>query len=175
MQHRSTAGPQKANTHPECSARAGPGARLTNTGPRRRPIQTRGSRRIANRGTKTRTARSGDGRRNRREDPSLPFPASSKTRRLIRSPSRQWQQTVPAQRSGNASACGARNGVRMLSTPSLRKTSSKARLEFTVAVADQEPGLGNPVSSACGTPRCYARLQLGAWFTRRAHRGARRA
>src|SRR5713226_9015784 len=34
------------------------------------------------------------------------------------------------QRSANAFACGARNGVRMISTPSLRKTSSKARLNL---------------------------------------------
>jgi hypothetical protein len=37
---------------------------------------------------------------------------------------------VPTQRSANAFAFGARNGVRMISTPSLRKTSSKARLNL---------------------------------------------
>src|SRR5438874_13570015 len=41
--------------------------------------------------------------------------------------SRQSRRTVPTQRSANAFACGARKGVRMISTPSLRKTSSKAR------------------------------------------------
>ncbi len=37
---------------------------------------------------------------------------------------------LPTQRSANAFAFEARNGVRMISTPSLRKTSSKARLNL---------------------------------------------
>ena len=37
---------------------------------------------------------------------------------------------MPSQRSANAFAFGARNGVRMISTPSLRKTLSKARLNL---------------------------------------------
>src|SRR6266567_2209165 len=53
---------------------------------------------------------------------------SSCLRLAIRSQSRQSRRTVPIQRSANAFALGARNGVRMISTPSLRKTSSKARV-----------------------------------------------
>ncbi len=49
---------------------------------------------------------------------------------LIRSQSRQSRRTVPTQRSANALAFGARNGVRMISMPSLWKTSSKARLNL---------------------------------------------
>src|SRR6266852_371012 len=37
---------------------------------------------------------------------------------------------VPTQRSANAFAFGARNGVRMISTPSLWKTSSKTLLNL---------------------------------------------
>jgi hypothetical protein len=37
---------------------------------------------------------------------------------------------VPTQSSANAFVGGARNGVRMISTPSLRKTSSKTRLNL---------------------------------------------
>src|SRR5437762_3423858 len=44
--------------------------------------------------------------------------------------SRQSRRTVPTQRSANAFACGARNGVRMISTPSPLKTVSKARLNL---------------------------------------------
>ena len=42
--------------------------------------------------------------------------------------SRQSLRTVRTQRSANAFAFGARTGVRITSIPSVRKTSSKARL-----------------------------------------------
>src|SRR6266545_8122805 len=51
-------------------------------------------------------------------------------RLVIRSQSRQSRRTVPTQRSANAFACGGRNGVRMISTLSLRKTSSKPRMNL---------------------------------------------
>jgi hypothetical protein len=48
----------------------------------------------------------------------------------IRSQSRQSRRTVPTQRSATAFAFGARTGVRMISTPALRNTSSKTRLNL---------------------------------------------
>jgi hypothetical protein len=44
--------------------------------------------------------------------------------------SRQSLRTARTQRSANAFAFGARNGVWMISTPSLRTTSSKALLNL---------------------------------------------
>jgi Fe-S cluster assembly protein SufB len=48
----------------------------------------------------------------------------------IKIQSRQSRRTVPIQRSANAFAFGGRNGVRMISTPSLRKTSSNTLLNL---------------------------------------------
>jgi hypothetical protein len=51
-------------------------------------------------------------------------------RLAIRSQSRQSRRIVPTQRLAEAFAFGARNGVRMISTPSLLKTASNARLNL---------------------------------------------
>src|SRR5215210_8074127 len=55
---------------------------------------------------------------------------SSCRRLAISSQSRQSRRMVPTQRSANAFAFGARNGVRMISMRSLLKSSSKARLNL---------------------------------------------
>src|SRR6266540_4092298 len=89
---------------------------------------------------------------------------SSCLRLLIRSQSRQSRRTVPTQRSANAFAFGARNGVRMISTPSLSKTSSKARLNFALrSWIRKRIGLGRSESDQANWRllRCPAPIRVG--------------
>src|SRR6266542_1579749 len=89
---------------------------------------------------------------------------SSCLRLLIRSQSRQSRRTVPTQRSANAFAFGARNGVRMISTPSLWKTSSKARLNFALrSWIRKRIGLGRSESDQANWRllRCPAPIRVG--------------
>ncbi len=65
--------------------------------------------------------------------------------------------TVPTERSANAFAFGARNRVRMISTPSLSKTSSKARLNLVSrSWIRKRIGLGRSESDQANWRACCA-------------------
>ncbi len=61
---------------------------------------------------------------------------------------RKWssisRRAVPTQRSAKAFARGARTGSRTTLTPSLRKTSSKARVNFASRSRRRKPGRSSP-------------------------------
>src|SRR6266487_4155495 len=76
--------------------------------------------------------------------PHVPRETRSKWRRpQISSQSRHSCRTVRTQRSAWAFAFGAWMGVVMIRTPSAAKTSSKARVNFAVAVMEEEPRRGS--------------------------------
>jgi hypothetical protein len=87
---------------------------------------------------------------------------SSCLRETIRSQSRQSRRTVPTQRSANAFAFGARNGVRMISRSSLRKTSSNARVNLlSRSWIRKRAGVARSGSDQASCRACWANRALG--------------
>ena len=70
---------------------------------------------------------------------------------------------MPTQRSANAFAFGARNGVRMISTPSLRKTSSKTLLNLlSRSWIRKRIGVSRSESDRASWRACWAVHTFGA-------------